>query len=94
MTLNYAVISGIVKLVLYDDREESSTRGQLMEIFTGDDNYALITIPPGIWNGFKGVGVRPAIVANCATEPHDPDEILRMDPLTEKIAYDWGLRRQ
>jgi len=94
MTLNYAVISGMVKLVLYDAREESSTRGQLMEVFTGDDNYALITISPGIWNGFKGIGVRPAIVANCATEPHDPDEILRMDPLTEKIDYDWGLRRQ
>lgn len=92
MTLNYAVVSGRVKLVLYDDREGSPTRGQLQEIFTGEDNYALITIPPGIWNGFKGIGVAPAIVANCATEPHSPDEIVRQDPFSAPIPYNWELR--
>src|SRR3989339_655906 len=45
MTLNYAVIQGMIKLVLFDDRKGSSTRGEIMEIFTGEDNYALITIP-------------------------------------------------
>ncbi len=92
MTLNYAVVSGMVKLVLYDDRKSSPTQGELVEIFTGEDNYALITISPGIWNGFKGIGMKPAIVANCATEPHDPEEIVRMDPFTDKIPYDWGLK--
>ncbi len=91
MTLNYAVVSGMIKLVLYDDREGSPTRGELQELFTGEDSYVLVTIPPGIWNGFKGIGVKPAIVANCATEPHDPEEIVRMDPFAEKIPYDWGL---
>lgn len=92
MTLNYAVIAGMIKLVLYDDRENSSTRGELMEFFVGESNYVLVKIPPGIWNGFKGIGVKPAIVANCATEPHDPEEIERMDPFTEKIPYDWDLK--
>ncbi len=92
MTLNYGVVSGMIKIVLYDDREDSPTRGELQEIFTGEDNYALVTIPPRVWNGFKGIGVTLAIVANCATEPHDPEEIVRMDPFTEKIPYDWGLR--
>jgi dTDP-4-dehydrorhamnose 3,5-epimerase len=92
MTLNYAVVSGMIKLVLYDDRKSSLTQGELMEIFTGEDNYALITIPPGIWNGFKGIGIKPAIVANCATEPHDPEEIVRMNPFADKIPYDWGLK--
>ena len=92
MTMNYAVVSGMIKLVVYDDREGSSTRGEFQEIFSGEDNYALITIPPGIWNGFKGIGVKPAIVANCATEPHDPDEIVRLDPTTTKIPYDWALK--
>jgi len=92
MTLNYAVIAGIIKLVLYDDRANSSTRGELMELFMGESNYILVKIPPGIWNGFKGIGVKPAIVANCATEPHDPGEIARMDPLAEKIPYDWCLK--
>ncbi len=91
MTLNYAVVSGMIKLVLYDDREGSPTHGELQEVFTGEDSYVLVTIPPGIWNGFKGIGVKPAIVANCATEPHDPEEIIRMDPFAEKIPYDWEL---
>jgi len=92
MTLNYAVVSGTIKLVLYDDREGSSTRGEIQEIFTGEDNYSLITIPPNVWNGFKGVGVKPTIVANCATIPHDPTEIIRMDPFSTKIPYDWNLK--
>lgn len=92
MTLNYAVVSGRIKLVLYDDREGSPTRREVVELFTGEDNYALITIPPGIWNGVKGIGVKPAIVANCASEPHDPEEIVRLDPFSEEIPYDWALK--
>ena len=92
MTLNYAVVTGMVKLVLYDDREGSLTRGEVAELFSGEDNYALITIPPGVWNGFKGSGVQPAIVANCSTEPHDPEEIKRLDPFSERIPYDWSLK--
>ena len=91
MTLNYAVIKGRIKLVLYDDREDSPTRNTLQEILTGEDNYGLITIPPKIWNGFKAIGMEPALVANCATEPHDPSEIVRLEPFTDSIPYDWGL---
>ena len=92
MTLNYAVVVGMVKLVMFDPRDESPTRGELMELFIGESNYSLIKIPPGIWNGVKGVGDRPAYLANCATEPHDPAEILRMDPFSSEIKYDWALR--
>lgn len=93
-TLNYAVIVGMIKLVLYDDRKESPTRGELMELFIGESNYVLVRIPPGIWNGFKGIGAGSAIVANCASQPHDPEEIIRMDPFTDKIAYDWRLKNE
>ena len=92
MTLNYAVVSGMIKLVLYDDREKSSTRGNLLEIFTGDDNYLLVKIPPMVWNGFKGIGDKPSIIANCATLPHEKQEIERLDPITKKIPYDWDLK--
>jgi dTDP-4-dehydrorhamnose 3,5-epimerase len=92
MTLNYAVPSGRIKLVLYDDRDDSPTRGELQEIFTGEDFYALVTVPPGVWNGFKGIGTAPAIVANCATVPHDPEEIVRLDPFSPKIPYRWEIR--
>jgi len=90
MTLNYAVVSGSIRLALYDDRPDSPTRGEIQEILTGDEHYALVTIPPGVWNGFRSAGAEPAIVANCADLPHDPDEIVRLDPRTPTIPYDWG----
>jgi len=94
MVLNYAVIHGMIKLVLYDDREDSDTHGNLMEIFMGDDNYILVMVPSMIWNGFKGIGNCPAIIANCASIPHYPGEILRKNPFSEDINYDWGLKHE
>ena len=91
MILNYAVVAGHIKLVLFDDRPDSPTCGVLEEVFVGDANYVLVTVPPGVWNGFKGVGTTDAIVANCASIPHDPDEITRMDPWDNHIPYDWAL---
>lgn len=92
MTLNYAVPFGAIKLVLYDDRESSPTRGECQEIYLGPDNYCLVRIPPTVWNGFKGIGVTPSLVANCSTIPHDPEEIERMSPFGGKIQYDWDIR--
>ena len=94
MILNYAVVSGMIKLVLYDDRKNSKTKGEVMEIFLGDENYSLVKIPVGVWNGFKGIGTKEAIVANCASLPHDPDEIKRKDPFTKDIPYDWELKHK
>jgi dTDP-4-dehydrorhamnose 3,5-epimerase len=92
MELNYAVISGNIKLVLYDARNNSPTHGELQEIFMGEDNYVLVQVPPHVVNGFTGVGGEKAIVANCATIPHDPDEIERFDPFDPSIGYEWGIR--
>ena len=92
MTLNYAVPVGMVKLVCYDDRTGSPTRGAVVELHVGELNYCLVTIPPLVWNGFKGEGTGLSLVANCATVPHSPDEIERLDPTTDRIPYDWALR--
>jgi dTDP-4-dehydrorhamnose 3,5-epimerase len=92
MTLNYACIHGRVKLVLYDDREESPTRRELMELFLGPDHHALVVIPPGIWTGLKGMSSPFALVANCATRPHDPALTTRLDPFDNDIPYDWEVR--
>lgn len=94
MTLNYAVPHGNIKLVLYDDRADSPTKGELQELFLGPDNYMLVSIPPMLWNGFKGIGTEMAIVANCASIPHDPDEIERLDPFDPSIPYDWEIRHR
>lgn len=91
MTLNYAVVCGEIKLVLYDDRPLSPTKGELQEVFISPENYILVTVPPLIWNGFKCVGTQNAIVANCATLPHHSDEIMRRLPTDPYIPYDWNL---
>jgi len=90
MTLNYAVIQGNIKLVLYDERPKSQTKGEIQELFLSREKYSLVKIPPMVWNGFKGVGTAPAIVANCATIPHDPHEISRIDPYNNSIPYNWA----
>jgi dTDP-4-dehydrorhamnose 3,5-epimerase len=92
MVINYAVPSGMIKLVLFDDRPASKTRGELQEIYLGQENYCLVKVPIRVWNGFKGVGVEPALVLNCATIPHDPAEIERLDPHHNHIKYDWALK--
>jgi dTDP-4-dehydrorhamnose 3,5-epimerase len=91
MHLNYAVPVGKIKLVLYDEREGSATRGEVNELFVGTDNYCLVTVPPMVWNGYKGCGTENSMVANCATLTHDPGEMDRLDPFDSRIPYDWAL---
>jgi len=87
-----AVVRGMVKLVLYDAREGSPTRGELQELFLGDHNPLLVQVPPGVLHGFKGISTEEAIVINCPTEPYNasqPDEH-RLDAHTKEISYDWA----
>jgi len=94
MTLNYACIFGRVKVVLYDERESSQTKGTLVETFLGPDNYSLVVIPPEVWNGISGMSEPFAIVANCCTHPHDPTRSIRLDPFNNHIPYDWGVKHE
>ena len=92
MVINYAVPIGHIKLVLFDNREGSRSKGVIEEHFLGPDNYLLVQVPAFVWNGFKGYGSEPALVANCASIPHDPDEIERLDPMNNDVVpYDWSL---
>jgi dTDP-4-dehydrorhamnose 3,5-epimerase len=94
MVLNYAVPHGNIKFVLYDDRADSPTKGELQEIFMGPDNYCLVTVPPLVWNGFKGMGKDMAIVANCTSIGHRADEIDRLDPFDPSIPYNWEIKHR
>ena len=94
MTVNYACIYGEIKVVLYDDRPESRTKGQIQELFLSPENYFLVTVPHLVWNGFKGIGNEMAIIANCASIPHDPEEIERKPALDSTIPYDWEIGQQ
>jgi dTDP-4-dehydrorhamnose 3,5-epimerase len=92
MVVNNCCVVGMVKLVIYDLRADSPTRGNLMELFIGEHNYCLVQIPPGLANGYKALGNQMAILANCASLPHDKDEIEYIDPLKNDIPYDWALK--
>jgi dTDP-4-dehydrorhamnose 3,5-epimerase len=94
MTLNYACLFGRVKLVMYDERPDSPTRGELMEIFLGPDMHSLVIIPPEVWNGFKGLSDPFAMIANCCTHAHDPTRSKRLDPFKNHIPYDWSVKNQ
>ena len=94
MTLNYTVPTGKIKFVLFDPRVDSPTHGEIQEIFLGPDNYCLVTVPPMIWNGFKGVGTEMSTVANCSSIPHQDDEIVKHSPFDGSIPYDWNVKHQ
>ncbi|MFH0928594.1 MAG: dTDP-4-dehydrorhamnose 3,5-epimerase family protein [bacterium] len=86
-TSNLAVPVGRVKFVLCDKREGSGTKDQFQEIYLGDNNYQLLTIPAGIAYAWKNLISETAYVANCATEVHSPNESKNL-PFTD-IVYKW-----
>lgn len=91
---NFAVVKGMIKLVLYDRREDSPTRGEVNEFFIGEHNPQLVQIPALVLHGFKCVGDQEAIVVNCPTELYNyrqPDEF-RIDPSSPDVPYDWATK--
>ena len=91
-TQHYAVIQGMIKLVLCDLREDSPSKGVIEEHFLGEDNYNLIRIPVGVANGYKTYGTKPALTCNCSDQPHGAPEMDRIDPFSDEIDYDWDLK--
>lgn len=89
-TQHFAVPCGLLKIVLYDDRPASSTRGRLRELRLGrPDHYGLLRIPVGVWYGFTALGTAPALICNCADIPHDPAEGERLPADDPAIPYTW-----
>lgn len=89
---NFTVVKGMMKVVLYDGREDSPTHGEVNKFFMGDFNPILLTIPQGVVHGFKCIGDHESIVVNCPSEVynyHNPDEY-RIDPHHNDIPYDWA----
>jgi len=93
-TDNVAVAHGMLKLVLYDAREKSPTKGDVNEFFLGEHNPMLVRIPPGVYHGWKCIGTEEAVVVNCPTEPYDyqqPDEH-RVAYDSPDVPYDWEIQ--
>jgi dTDP-4-dehydrorhamnose 3,5-epimerase len=91
-TDHFATVHGMMKVVLYDAREDSPTHGEVNEFFTGIHNPALIRIPNFVYHGFKCVSDNEALLINLPTEVYnyaDPDEH-RVAPDDPSIPYDWS----
>lgn len=92
MTMQLAVPSGAVEVVLFDARPGSTSNGTVQNITlspASPDTYALLSIPPGIWNGFRGIADTSSIIANCASLPHDPGEAEGLDWNDPAIPHTW-----
>lgn len=90
-TDHVAAVEGMVKLVLYDNRDDSPTKGEINEFFLGRHNPLLVKIPPLVLHGFKCVGPHEAICINVPSQvyhDHQPDEF-RVDPHKNEIPYSW-----
>lgn len=88
----FTVVKGMAKVALYDTRKDSPTYGEVNDFFMGERNPILITIPPLVLHGIKGIGTEPAYLINCPTEPYnydEPDEF-RVAPHDNDIPYDWS----
>jgi dTDP-4-dehydrorhamnose 3,5-epimerase len=87
----FTIVKGMMKVVLYDQRKESRTFGEVNEFFMGEQNPMLLVIPPLVVHGMKAVGAEPGYLVNCPTEPYNyksPDEF-RIDPHGGEIPYNW-----
>jgi len=85
-------VKGMIKLVLYDKREESPTHDEVNEFFMGIHNHILVRVPNGVFHGFKCISEEEAIVINIPNEMYrydDPDEF-RVHPHDNDIPYDWS----
>lgn len=90
MTQRFAVPVGRIRLVVFDGRENSPSKGTLEIVEIGrPDQYHLVTIPPGVWYGFQGISRGPAMIANSPDIPHDPSESVRLPEHDPTIPYHW-----
>jgi dTDP-4-dehydrorhamnose 3,5-epimerase len=83
MTLNLVVPLGMVKFVFFD-----ANGLQYRDEIVGDSSYKRITVPPGIWFGFKGLANPMSIILNIADIEHSEDEVERKQ--LSEFEYNWG----
>jgi dTDP-4-dehydrorhamnose 3,5-epimerase len=91
-TDHFTVVKGMSKIVLFDGREDSPTKGEVNEFFMGEQNMILVRIPKGVCHGFKNIGTEECIIINCPDQCYNyetPDEI-RFDAHKNDIPYDWS----
>lgn len=88
----FTCLSGMIKLVIFDQREDSPTFCKVNEFFIGDYNQQLVVVPKHCYHGWKCISEREALVLNLVTEPYNhakPDEYRVAPHDNGIIPYDW-----
>lgn len=91
-TDNVVCIQGMIKLALYDPREDSPTYNDVNEFYLGVHNPILVQIPPEVYHGWMCVSEEEAVIVNVPTETYNyqkPDEH-RIDAHENFIPYEWS----
>lgn len=73
----FLVIQGAMKICAYDDREESPTKGKLVEVVASEDKLQVVRVPGHYWHGIKTIGYKPSLTVYFVTKLYDyrnPDE--------------------
>ncbi|MCB1220462.1 MAG: dTDP-4-dehydrorhamnose 3,5-epimerase family protein [Planctomycetales bacterium] len=93
-TDHFCVLNGMAKVVLYDSRDDSPTKGEINEFYIGEQRRQVIKIPNFVYHGYKNIGTDVCLLLNIPTETYnysEPDEY-RIDPHSGEIPYDWNRR--
>ncbi|MBI3961507.1 MAG: dTDP-4-dehydrorhamnose 3,5-epimerase family protein [Deinococcus sp.] len=90
----FVCVHGMIKVALYDLREDSSTRGEVNEFFLGEDHRVVLKIPVGVYHGYKTVGTEPSLLLNFPTRPYNPQEPdeYREPYNSPEIPYSWEIK--
>jgi dTDP-4-dehydrorhamnose 3,5-epimerase len=91
---NLTCVRGMIKLVMYDGRRSSPTRGEVMEVFLGENKPLLVHIPREVHHGWKCISGHDAYVIVVANELYNPEEPDRygLPYDTDEIPYDWTIK--
>jgi dTDP-4-dehydrorhamnose 3,5-epimerase len=90
------VVSGLVKIVVFDGRHESPTFGRLNEFTVSEKNPGLLIIPPDLYHGWKNIGTWEAIIINMPTRMYDyeaPDALdlpWNSEAASRIVPYRWN----
>jgi len=70
---------GSFELHLWDRRENSATKGEVMTIEVGENSPTLVVVPPGVVHGYKCISAIPALSLNL------PDKLYKGEGKKEEI---------
>jgi dTDP-4-dehydrorhamnose 3,5-epimerase len=88
-------LTGSLCIVVYDGRKSSKTFGCVNEFFIGGKSQGLVLIPPGLWHGWKNIGLDEATIISMPSNLYDYEDPDRWElpwdseQAQQVIPYQW-----